>query len=74
MDCATYLNTKSTGTVSSEMGDLEFEQFPSDYKKVHGLLIAHKITTYMNGAESRILTITDVQYNTGLEDSLFIME
>ena len=74
VDCATYLNTKSTGTVSSEMGDLEFEQFPSDYKKVHGLLIAHKITTYMNGAESRILTITDVQYNTGLEDSLFIME
>ena len=74
VDCATYLITKSTGTVSSEMGDMEFEQFAADYKKVHGLLIAHKITTYMNGAEARILTITDVQYNTGLEDSLFIME
>jgi outer membrane lipoprotein-sorting protein len=74
VDCATYLITKSKGTVSSEIGELEFEQFASDYKQVHGLMIAHKITTYMNGAESRILTITDVQYNTGLEDSMFIME
>ncbi len=74
VDCATYLITKSKGTVSSEMGDMEFEQFASDYKKVNGLMIAHKITSYMNGAEARILTITDVQYNTGLEDSLFIME
>jgi len=74
VDCATYLTTKSTGTISSEMGDMEFEQFASDYKKVNGLMIAHKITTYMNGAEARILTINDVQFNSGLEDSLFIME
>ena len=74
VDCATYLVTKSKGTVSLEMGDMEFEQVITEYKKVHELMIAHKITTYMNGAESRILIITDVQYNTGLEDSLFIME
>jgi outer membrane lipoprotein-sorting protein len=74
VDSTTYLLTKSKGTFSSEMGEAEFEQFASDYKKVHGIVIAHKITTYINGAEARILTITDVQYNTGLEDSLFIME
>jgi outer membrane lipoprotein-sorting protein len=74
VDSVTYLLTKSKGTFGSEMGEAEFEQFASDYKKVHGLMIAHKITTYMNGAEARILTITDVQYNTGLKDSMFKME
>jgi outer membrane lipoprotein-sorting protein len=74
VDSATYLLTKSKGTFSTDMGEAEFEQFTSDYKKVHGIMTAHKITTYMNGAEARILTITDIQYNTGLEDSLFKME
>ncbi len=74
VDCATYLTTKSKGTISSDMGEMEFEQFASDYKKVRGIVTAHKITTYVNGAESRIITITDIQYNTGLEDSLFVME
>lgn len=74
VDCVTYLTTKSTGTFSSDLGEMEFEQFASDYKKVHGIVTAHKLTTYLNGAESRIITITDIQYNTGLEDSLFVME
>ncbi len=74
VDCGTYLLTKSKGTISSEMGDLDFEQHASDYKKVNGVVIAHKFTTYVNGEEARILTITDVQNNTGLEDSLFVME
>ena len=74
VDCATYLITKSKGTISSEMGEAEFEQVASDYKKVHGLMIAHTITSYLNGAESRIIVISDVRYNTGLEDSFFQME
>ena len=74
VDCETYLLTKSKGTISSASGELEFEQHTADYKKVNGLMTAHKLTTYINGAEARILTITDIQYNTGLEDSLFVME
>ena len=74
VDCGTYLLTKSKGTVNTAMGEAEFEQYTSDYKKVHGLVSAHKLTTHVNGAEARILTITDVQYNTGLQDSLFVME
>jgi outer membrane lipoprotein-sorting protein len=70
----TYLPTKSTGTVSSQMGELEFEQYASDYKKVNGLMIAHTVTTYINGEESRIIKISEIKNNTGLEDSLFKME
>jgi outer membrane lipoprotein-sorting protein len=74
VDCETYLVTKSKGTISSATGEMEFEQHTADYKKVNGLMTAHKLTTYINGSEARILTITDIQYNTGLEDSLFTME
>ncbi len=74
VDAETYLPTKSTSTISSQMGDMEFEQYASDYKKVNGLMIAHTITAYVNGEESRIIKISDVKNNTGLEDSLFKME
>lgn len=74
VDCTTYLMTKSKGTIDSPMGEVEFEQVASDYKKVNGFMVAHTVTTYVNGAESRIIVLKDVQYNTGLEDSLFKME
>ena len=74
VDCATYLITKSKGIISTATGEAEFEQVASDYKKVHGLMVAHTITGYYNGAEARVIVINDIQYNTGLDDSLFIME
>jgi hypothetical protein len=74
VDSATNLITKTKGTVDSAMGELEFEQMATDYKKVNGLVMAHTLTTYINGAEARVLVITGVQYNTGLKDSLFVME
>ncbi len=74
IDAETYLITKSTGTISSQMGEMDFEQYATDYKKVNGLMIAHTVTSYMNGEESRIIKITEVKNNTGLEDSLFKME
>jgi outer membrane lipoprotein-sorting protein len=74
VDSATHLVTKSKGTIESAVGEVEFEQVASDYKKVNGLMTAHTVTTYVNGVESRIIKISDIKYNTGLEDSLFIME
>jgi outer membrane lipoprotein-sorting protein len=74
LDSATYLVTKSKGMIESGAGEVEFEQVASDYKKVKGLMTAHTITTYVNGVESRVIKITEIQYNTGLEDSLFSME
>lgn len=75
VDSTTYLITKTKSTTESDiMGEVELEHVVTDYKKVHGLMTAHKVITYANGAESRTVTITDIQYNTGLEDSLFVME
>jgi outer membrane lipoprotein-sorting protein len=73
LDSKTCLATKTKGTSSTQMGEVEFEQFVSDYKKVNGMMIPHSITTYQNGAEYMKITLTEVKFNTGLEDSFFKM-
>lgn len=73
LDSETYLTTKTKGKPSSQMGEVEFEQFVSDYKKINGMMIPHSITTYQNGAEYMKITLTEVKFNTGLEDSFFKM-
>jgi CubicO group peptidase (beta-lactamase class C family) len=62
------------GKTSGPMGgEVEFEQFQSDYKKVNGLLLAHSTVTYSSGKETQKITWEEVISNTGLEDSLFKM-
>jgi outer membrane lipoprotein-sorting protein len=73
IDSKTYLTTKTKGTQSSEVGEVELEQYASDYKKVNGMMIPHSITTYQNGAEYMKITLTEIKFNTGLEDSFFKM-
>jgi len=73
VDSTTYLTTKSKGTQNTQMGEVEFEQFASDYKKVNGMMLPHSVVTYSNGAEYMKITLTEVKFNTGLEDSFFKM-
>lgn len=73
VDSNTYLTTKTKGTQSTPDGEVEFEQLISDYKKVNGMMIPHTITTYQNGTEYMKITITEIKFNTGLEDSFFKM-
>lgn len=71
IDTETYLPYKSIATISSPVGEVEVEQYTSDYKKIEGRMIPHTIVAYQDGAEYTNITITEVKYNTGLEDSLF---
>jgi len=70
-DSQTYLITKSRASVTGPMGDVEVEQYSSDYKKVNGLTMAHSSVQYRDGEENLKFTIEEVKINTGLEDSLF---
>lgn len=72
LDSKTYLVFKSKVKTTGPMGgEVEMEQFQSDYKKVNGLLIAHSIVTYAGGEEIQKITLEEVVFNKGLEDSLF---
>ncbi len=75
IDPKTYLSVKTKGkTINSLTGlPVEAETFQSDYKKIDGTLIPHQMTTYYDGQEFQRMTITRVVYNTGLDDSLFII-
>jgi len=74
LDSKTYLIFKAKGKTSELTGgEVELEQFQSDYKKVNGLLIAHSTVTYSSGKEIQKITWEKVISNTGLEDSLFKM-
>jgi outer membrane lipoprotein-sorting protein len=49
-------------------------QFQSDYKTVNGLVMAHSMSQVVDDVEAIILTVTEVTFNTGLDDSMFVME
>ncbi len=75
VDSETYLTYKTKARTTAPMlGEVEVEEFNSDYKKVDGMTIAHSIVTYTNGQEYTKITISKVSFNTGLDDSLFKMK
>ena len=75
LDEETYLVYKSKARVMGPMGvEVEAEQFNTDYKKVNGLMVAHSIVSFIDGEESQKITVEEVNFNTGLEDSLFKKE
>jgi outer membrane lipoprotein-sorting protein len=75
VDPETYFIHKTKQTALNQMGvEVEQDVFFSDYRKVDGVLFPHLVTIYQEGEEFGIMTVTEVKFNTGLEDSLFKME
>ena len=74
IESKTYLIYKIKQPLINEMG-VEFEQevFLSDYKKVEGIMFAHTATIFQDGEEFGTMNVTAVKFNSGLEDSLFMM-
>lgn len=75
IDAETYLLYKSKSTTENDVGaEVEAESYSTGYKKVEGIMVAHETTIVQGGQEFMKLTITEVSYNTDLEDSFFKME
>lgn len=74
IDPETYLAHKTKATTVNQMGvEVESETIQSDYKKVEGAMVAHSLMIYQGGAEYLTLTVSEIKFNTGLEDSFFVM-
>lgn len=70
----TYLAYKTKGLTLNQMGvEVEQETYLSDYKEVEGIMVPHSITTFQESEEFMKITLTEVSFNAGLEDSLFKM-
>ena len=75
IDPKTYLTYKSKSTTVNQMGvEVEQETFESDFKKVEGMTIAYSLIIFQDGEEFMKLALSEVTFNSGLEDSLFKME
>jgi len=74
IDAQTYLIYKIDTTSLDQMGiEVETETFMSDYKKIEGMMFPQSITVFQDGEEYMIMSVTEVNFNSGLEDSLFKM-
>ena len=56
------------------MMETEEETIMSDYKEVDGIMTAFQMTIYHGNEEFLVVTVSEVKYNSGLEESLFKME
>lgn len=55
-------------------GEVDQEIVFSDYRKVDGIPIPFTMTIFQQGEEFAVITMTEVKFNSGLEDSFFKME
>jgi hypothetical protein len=75
VDAETYLTGRTRSTRAGPGGvEIQVEQVMSDFKKVGGMTMAHSIVTYYNGEIFTTITLKEVRFNTGLDDSLFKKE
>ncbi len=75
IDPETYLIYKTKQDSFDEMmTEIVEETIMTDYKKVEGVMIAHGFTILRDGTEFGTLTVTNVDFNTDLEDSFFKKE
>jgi outer membrane lipoprotein-sorting protein len=74
IDPKTYLVFKTESTDVGMTGtEAKVETYPSDYKLVNGVMVAHSIRTAQDGTDFMKMTFTKVTFNTNLEDSLFTL-
>jgi outer membrane lipoprotein-sorting protein len=74
IDPETYLTHRAKLKVMGPAGtEVDVEQIMSDFRKEGDMMMAHSIITYQSGAEYTKISLKEIKFNTGLEDSLFKM-
>ena len=75
VDTGNYLVYKQNQITTDGMGgEIEQELIFSDYQKVDGILYPMTLTIYQGGEEFLNITMTELTFNSGLEDSFFKIE
>jgi outer membrane lipoprotein-sorting protein len=75
VDAKTYLTYKLKSRILNEAeAEVESETIMSDYKKVEGFMMPHSINTFLDGQEYMKSTVTEITFNSDLEDSFFKMD
>jgi hypothetical protein len=73
IDKASFLLVKTSGTVMSQGQEIYLESIPSDYKETNGVFMPMKTTVSASGMEF-VTTVTSVEVNIPMEDSIFTLK
>lgn len=75
LDASTYLPYKSKYKTLTQSGtEIEGETLFSDYRQVGDTVVAHSLVQLQAGAEYARITISEVVYNSGIDDALFVLK
>lgn len=75
LDATTYLPYKNRSKTIGPTGtEIEAETIISDYRKVGKTMAPFSLTIMQSGVEQMKMTITEIVYNTGIEDSMFVLK
>jgi outer membrane lipoprotein-sorting protein len=74
VDAKTFYLLKTKAKVDSSQGTFESEVFYEDYKKVNGILSAHKSSMHRNGTHFLDITIDKISHNQKIDVSIFSMK
>jgi outer membrane lipoprotein-sorting protein len=73
IDKSSYLLSKSSTTVNQGGEMMTVDSYPTDYKDFSGLMVPMKTTSSASGMDF-VLTFTNVEVNTPMEDSIFTLK
>jgi outer membrane lipoprotein-sorting protein len=73
IDKSSYLLSKSSTTVNQGGEMMTVDSYPTDYKDFSGLMVPMKTTSSASGLDF-VLTFTNVEVNTPMEDSIFTLK
>lgn len=75
IDSETFLLYKTKAkTISPAGAEVEAETLMEDYIEVEGMMMPTSMTTFQDGNEFMVMTLSESTFNTGVEDSFFEMK
>ncbi len=73
LDAKTFLPVRTIATVSTAGKDMEVESYPTDYRRVGGIMFAHSIDQRVGGSSIGKLTYEKIEVNEPMDEKIFQM-
>jgi len=73
IDAATFLEVRLTREVDVSGTSTRIETLMSDFRDVSGLMMPHTVRTLLNGQQQAQMTISRIEVNPAVDDTLFAM-
>jgi outer membrane lipoprotein-sorting protein len=73
LDAGNYLEIKISARIKTPQGELEIDNYPSNYKPVAGTVVAFAMERKMRGQTLNSLVLDKIETDVTLDDSLFKM-